>query len=237
MEFLHELVKTWKHCALRPADIPLEAAWKSIGKPLQRFEARPTGPAEWTFCLSGTNQAAVFSYAAIFQVSDPPETRNLILKEGDLPAGLFCERAELQAGFKCNYSYCFDTYRDIRLYNAQAHFDEYMESIPGFNARYSLPRQAWQAGTDLEAMHRFWMQVPMFLQVRYSKRKGEPAAHLHEWVKKAHHASNGWRANPACPVVLELEAGCLKNISDCNPPRLTRGDAVAISFTVTHIEG
>ena len=44
-------------------------------------------------------------------------------------------------------------------------------------------------------------------------------------------------ANPARPVVRALESGRLRDITQCTPNTLVQGDAVAVRFTVTYLEG
>lgn len=112
-----------------------------------------------------------------------------------------------------------------------------MESVPGFNSPNAKPRRAWQSGYNAASMHRFWMRVPMFLRLRFGERKGSPPEHLHAWVKKADVRSRAYRANPARPNVMALDGQRVRRIEDCQPDQLMRGDAVAITFSVTYIEG
>lgn len=112
-----------------------------------------------------------------------------------------------------------------------------MQDVPGFNVPNPKPRRPWQSGQNSSNTHRFWMRAPMFIRLRPGERKGPFPEHLHEWLREADRRSRAYRANPARPTVLVLEDRMLRGIEDCEPDHLIRGDAVAITFSITYVEG
>lgn len=77
----------------------------------------------------------------------------------------------------------------------------------------------------------------MFVRLRIGEQKGPPPEFLHKWVKEADRMSRMYRANPARPQVMSLDGQLLRRIEECDPGSLVRGDAVAITFSVSYIEG
>lgn len=115
--------------------------------------------------------------------------------------------------------------------------DAYMETVPGFNLPHRKPRRLWQSGTGPSGTSRFWMRVPMFLKLRDREGKRDPPEYLHEWVKEADRRSRNYRANPARPAVFGFDGRVLRDIVECNPPNLVRGDGVALTFSISYIIG
>ena len=77
----------------------------------------------------------------------------------------------------------------------------------------------------------------MFIRTKPGDKKPPPATHLHPWVVEAAKSSRQYVPNPARPNVRGVEKGRLEDIRACRPPVLRRGDAVALRFSVTYIEG
>ena len=114
--------------------------------------------------------------------------------------------------------------------------DRYVQGVSGFNL-INLPRRSWQSGDPNFPSVVFWMKSPMFLRLQPGERKPACPSHLHPWIAQAERKSRRYRANPIRPEVRGIEDGRLKNISQCTPPRLYDGDAVAMTFTVKYVEG
>ena len=115
--------------------------------------------------------------------------------------------------------------------------EEYIVNVPGFNENGELRRRLWQSGGPGFGTSTFWMKVPMFVQVNPGERKPPFPRHLHNWVHQAEKKSRKYRANPARPTVLAVERGRLVDIAKCTPDKLMPGDGIAVTFTVSYIEG
>ena len=111
-----------------------------------------------------------------------------------------------------------------------------MKTVPGFNPR-DFPRRSWQSGDGLYGNSIFWMAVPMFVRRPDGKKKPASPDYLHKWVLQAEKKSRRYMANPLRPAVRALDQGRLRDIAMCEPNTLAPGDAVAVRFTVTYIEG
>ena len=112
----------------------------------------------------------------------------------------------------------------------------YIKDVRGFNPG-GAGRRNWQSGDGLYGNSIFWMTVPMFIRRPEGLKKPAAPGHLHPWVVQAEKRSRRYMANPARPVVRALESGRLRDISQCTPNSLGQGDAVAVRFTVTYVEG
>ncbi|EIW51421.1 uncharacterized protein TRAVEDRAFT_137422 [Trametes versicolor FP-101664 SS1] len=224
----------WKKTPLRPTDIPFVDAVRSLRGDHPLVEARMQGPSRWTMLRSGTDQPAVFSYAAVFSCADDYETGNLVLDKNRPPAGLPWDRR--YANYKCNYAYAMDTTVDKSLFELQLDLEEYIQGCPGFNAD-GLPRREYQSGNNPEFMQRYWVRSPMFINIGDGAARNMPRAELHPWVVEASRRSRWYLANPDRPSVLALEKGLLRDIRKCTPSVLYKGDVVLFTFTASFTLG
>ncbi|KAI0706465.1 hypothetical protein C8Q76DRAFT_630050 [Earliella scabrosa] len=230
-----ETLNKWRMQSLRVSDLPYSEAVMSLSGRHPMIEAKKTGPREWTMCKVGTNETAVFFFAAVFEDSDDYYTGNLVLDDNEIPPGIAEDKVEKYAGYKCNYSYAFNTLNDPDLYAYQSALDTYMKTVPGFNTA-ELERRTWQSGNSGYSNAVFWMSVPMFVRAEFGKRKPAAPEYLHPWVVQAARRSRRYRPNPARPAVRALDEGRLRDIRQCFPEVLYPGDVVAIRFTVTYTE-
>ena len=101
-----------------------------------------------------------------------------------------------------------------------------------------LPRRSYLSGQDARFRSKFWMQTPMFVRRNGTEHREPAPSHLHEWVIQADRESKTFKANPDRPRVWVKVGNETRPIKQCTPKSLQRGDAVAMSFTVTyHITG
>ncbi|KAI0709401.1 hypothetical protein C8Q76DRAFT_625601 [Earliella scabrosa] len=229
-------VAKWKTQSLRESDIPYAGAVKSLEGPEPVIEAKRTSEREWVLCHAGSTVAAVFCFAAVFEESDDYYTGNLVVGKNEVPATVDGDRVERFANYKCAYAYAFNTVDDVELFELQKMLDAYMATVPGFNSA-EVDRRRWQSGGSNFLNNTFWMTVPMFLRRSEGKKKPPPPTHLHPWVIQAAKRSRQYQANPARPNVRAIEKGKLSDIGQCTPNVLQRGDAVAIRFMVSYVEG
>ena len=108
------------------------------------------------------------------------------------------------------------------------------DKVRGFNQR-GVPRRMWQSGAA-GSSYRFWFKVPMFLRLKHGEKKPPFPSHLHADVRAAERKSRSYRANPARPVLMAVEDGKLKMLSECTPNHLVPGDVLAISFNACYVE-
>lgn len=60
---------------------------------------------------------------------------------------------------------------------------------------------------------------------------------IHPWIKAATKDNPNYVANPNRPRMFELVQGTLRDIKDCDPPHLSKGDLVWVSFSVEFLIG
>ena len=158
--------------------------------------------------------------------------------------------SQRRANAKCFYTYIFDTFTDISLYEGQwvsalivsswrkltdmQILDEYMGKLDGFNKK-TLPRRGYLSGQDERYRTRFWMQTSVFVKkAPLESRSGKSPGYLHAWVLQAEKESKAFRANPDRPRVWVKDGKNTLPIGDKEPGSLQRGDVVAVSFTITY---
>ncbi|KAI0684414.1 hypothetical protein C8Q76DRAFT_636623, partial [Earliella scabrosa] len=228
-------VSHWREHRFRVSDLPFEAAVRSLNSATPWVELRRASEYEWVFCMPGTNQPAIFSYAGLFATADDYYTGNLVPNGSQAPAGMEGDRK--YASFRCNYTYCLDTKDDPSIFILQGEMDNFVGEVPGFNPT-GIMRREWQSGAGFGTTSRFWMKVPMFVRNREGERKLPAARHLHPWVVNADRKSRAYRANIARPEIYGVTTqGNPIDIRKCENSRLEKGDVVAFSFTVVYVVG
>nr|VWO95173.1 N/A [Ganoderma boninense] len=180
-----------------------------------------------------TGQPALFSHAAVYAEGDHMATGNYVPADEEVPFGVDPRNVQRRANTRCFYTYIFDTFTDISLYEGQWALDEYMSGIAGFNSR-SVPRRAYLSGQDVRFRSRFWMQTPMFVRKAPQSDSSVGSDHLHPWVIEAERQSKGYRGNLDRPRVWVRDGVDTVPISERGAGTLQRGDVLAVSFTVTY---
>ena len=108
-----------------------------------------------------------------------------------------------------------------------------MRDLEGFNPT-NLPRRPYLSGQDPRFRTRFWMQTPVFLRRGPQETRGAAPSHLHPWIVQADHDSKVFRANTDRPRVWMKVGDSIVPIAERSPAGLQKGDAIAVSFTVTY---
>lgn len=98
-------------------------------------------------------------------------------------------------------------------------------------------RRPWQDGTGNLGTYVFSSN----LVVRRAGVDAEKLANfpyeVHPWIQQATKENPGYVANPHRPRIFDLVNGELRDIKDCSPPYLAKGDIVWISFAVELLIG
>ncbi|KAI1783915.1 hypothetical protein LXA43DRAFT_1067229 [Ganoderma leucocontextum] len=123
------------------------------------------------------------------------------------------DNRQKRANTKCFYTYIFDIFAHMSLYEGQWTLDDYMRGVKDFNPD-KVQRRSYLSGED--------------------EGRNPPPSHLHPWIIRADEESNILRANPDRARVRGQVGDELLPISERTPNSLQRGDPVPVSFTVTY---
>ncbi|KAI0324875.1 hypothetical protein GY45DRAFT_1262015 [Cubamyces sp. BRFM 1775] len=186
---------------------------------------------------TGPLTSAVFYTALVYRWGLNGDTGNFVPKGHVASSGVAENR--MYPSTLCQFSYAFDTHTDKTLWNAQRALEDYVQSIPGFNLGQKK-RRTWQDGSTADKPNSSFVFSSQIFVRRNSatKHREERISYdLHPWIAAATGPRSDYFANPDRPMLYEIHQGELRDIKECSPPYLKKGDLVWVSFTVEFIIG
>ncbi|KAI1782643.1 hypothetical protein LXA43DRAFT_905156 [Ganoderma leucocontextum] len=231
MQTTNDLLETYKRHPFAHGLLPFQAALRALATPFPRIYIEQEGRQRWVVYDKKTKQPALFSHAAVLAASDDEETGNYVPQGEEVPLNV--EAKSNRPNSKCFYTYIFDTFADISLYEGQWTLDDLMRGVSGFNP-VELERRSYLSGREPKFRNRFWMQTPMFLRRGPQEARLPAPTHLHPWIVRGDQESKVFRANPDRPRVWEKVDEEILPIGERGSKNLQRGDVVGVSFTVTY---
>ncbi|KAI9056624.1 hypothetical protein FKP32DRAFT_1585545, partial [Trametes sanguinea] len=182
---------------------------------------------------------AILTTVGVFRWGYDPEVGNFVPKGATASARIPESRIQNEPNYLCQFSYGIDTHRDKHVWHAQKAFEDYVQSLDGFN-KAQKSRRTWQDGStanNTNSVYTFMSQVFIKRTPTTRHRERLISFELHDWIKQATGPNSSYFANPDRPMLFELRDGELHDIKTCDPPYLRTGDLLWISFGVEFIIG
>ncbi|EIW53402.1 uncharacterized protein TRAVEDRAFT_23774 [Trametes versicolor FP-101664 SS1] len=241
-EKLDRALKYWKKYSPFQSYIKLQDAIDSLGTDDRLVEARPVYASRWVLSPKQATgpQEAVFHTVGVYRWGANEETGNFVLQGEKAPSSVAESRIKYEPSSLCQFSYALDTHRDKTIWAAQKAFEEYVKGVDGFN-KAQKQRRSWQDGSGADKPNSsfvFNSQIFVKRNATTKYREAQIEYELHPWIKKVTSVPGcEYFANPDRPALFELHQGTLRNIKECSPPYIKKGDLVWLSFSAEYIIG